>query len=392
MSTLDQYIQYSSFITDTGAQESYLVLATHDDHATFADAFTELEQLWSEALTCYGLSSDMLVFSRLFLSDIENQKEAVRANRFLQTLKNGCVSVVQQPPLGGGPVRLLAYFVKKTDGSGLTRSALNFDEATWVNSGLFAGDSFPMHWMANFADSSVADPRLQTENLFTAYTDLLTAHKMTLLNNGVRTWVFVRDIDNNYLDMVKARRDFFQAHGLTGETRFLASTGIEGDGPITGTFVNMDALAFGGLSPDQIIKMEAQRNMPPTLRYGVTFERGLRIRFGDRSHLYVSGTASINQAGEVMYHGDTRRQTERTLESIEALLAVHDAGLKDFAYLIVYLRDPVFYTSVMGVVRQRIDANIPVLVVASAVCRPAWLVEMEGVAIIKDQSDFAAFL
>jgi enamine deaminase RidA (YjgF/YER057c/UK114 family) len=391
MSTLDPSIQHSLFTTDAGAQESYLVLATRDDHATFADAFTELELLWSQALTSHGLSSDMLVFSRLFLSDIENQKEVVRTNPFLQTLKHGCLSVVQQPPLGGGPVRLLAYFVKKNS-CGLAQSSLKFDESTWVNSGLFTGDSYSMHWMANFADSTIADPKLQTAHLFNAYTDLLATHAMTLLNNGVRTWVFVRDIDNNYLDMVKARRDFFQIHGLTGETRFLASTGIEGDGPVTRTFVNMDALAFGNISPDQIIRMEAQRNMPPTMRYGVTFERGLRIQFGDRSHLYVSGTASINQDGEVMYHGDTRRQTERTLDSIEALLDVHDAGLKDFAYLIVYLRDPVYYSIVMDVVRQRITASIPVVVVASAVCRPAWLVEMEGVAIIKDQSEFAAFM
>jgi len=137
--------------------------------------------------------------------------------------------------------------------------------------------------------------------------------------------------------------------------------------------------------------MEALDHLSPTIKYGVTFERGTRIIFGDRSHLHISGTASIDNNGQVMYIGDARKQTERTIENVKALLAPHGADLSDMAYLIVYVRNLKDRNKVMEVLERKIPSNIPYLFLEGAVCRPSWLVELEGVGIIPDSSEFSPF-
>lgn len=64
----------------------------------------------------------------------------------------------------------------------------------------------------------------------------------------------------------------------------------------------------------------ARDYLNPTYEYGVTFERGVRVDYGDRSHIFISGTASIDNRGRVVHAGDVRRQTERMWENVEALL------------------------------------------------------------------------
>ena len=51
-------------------------------------------------------------------------------------------------------------------------------------------------------------------------------------------------------------------------------------------------------------------------------------------------------------------------------------------YLLVYLRDPADYTRVDAYLRQHY-ADLPTLIVQGAVCRPAWLIEVEGVAVAR---------
>ena len=50
------------------------------------------------------------------------------------------------------------------------------------------------------------------------------------------------------------------------------------------------------------------------------FERGTSVEYGDRRHLFISGTASIDHRGEVVHVGDVREQTRRMWENVEKLL------------------------------------------------------------------------
>ena len=214
---------------------------------------------------------------------------------------------------------------------------------------------------------------------------------MTLLDNGIRTWVYIHDIDNHYKGMVKARKAFFRQQGLNPDTRYLASTGIEGYSREVYSLVALDAFAIKNLQRDQIVRMEALENLPPTIQYGVTFERGIRVRFGDRSHLHISGTASINKNGDVMYPSDVRKQTQRSIENVRALLAPHSTGLNDLAYLIVYIRNIKDRNKVMEILGKEVPSETPLLLLESAVCRQAWLVEIEGIVLIPDSNEYPDF-
>ena len=191
--------------------------------------------------------------------------------------------------------------------------------------------------------------------------------------------------------MVESRKAFFQEHGLTTETRYIASTGIEGFSKEVNSLVTLDAYAVNNLKKEQIIRMEALDYLSPTDKYGVTFERGTRVRFGDRSHLHISGTASIDKSGKTLYISDIRKQTLRTIENIRVLLAPYAADLKDMVYIIAYIRDIKDGNRVMEILKREIPGEIPVVFLESSVCRPDWLVELEGVAIIPDSNNFPVF-
>ena len=140
-------------------------------------------------------------------------------------------------------------------------------------------------------------------------------------------------------------------------------------------------------------RWHALEHLPPAMLYGVTFQRGsTKIRFGERSHLMISGTASIDKKGRTAHLCHIEKQTQRTLDNVEALLSAQGASLKDLAYALCYVRNSKEYEFVKAVVSERLEANTPVIAVEAAVCRPEWLFEMEGVGIIAEASPFAPFL
>ena len=102
----------------------------------------------------------------------------------------------------------------------------------------------------------------------------------------------------------------------------------------------------------------------------------------DRRQVLISGTASINNRGEVMYAGDVRRQTERMWENVEALLKEADCGFGDVGHIIVYLRDIADYAVVKEMFDKRFP-DTPRVITLAPVCRPGWLVEMECMAVKK---------
>jgi enamine deaminase RidA (YjgF/YER057c/UK114 family) len=112
----------------------------------------------------------------------------------------------------------------------------------------------------------------------------------------------------------------------------------------------------------------------------VTFERGTLLHYGDRKHAYISGTASIDNQGNVVHVGDIYKQTLRMWENVEQLLAEGNMSMKDCAQIIVYLRDTADYNMVSKMFSEHYP-NIPTVITLAPVCRPTWLIEMECIAI-----------
>jgi enamine deaminase RidA (YjgF/YER057c/UK114 family) len=298
---------------------------------------------------------------------------------------------VQQRPLDGGTLAMFAYHIKTADNP-FGQSVYKHTKNQLCREVFTTGRNYSLLWTTNCTDGSVMDSRIQTDKIFDGLNSVLNHHQMDLRQNMVRTWIYVRDIDNNYAGMVRSRCELFDNIGLTAQTRYIASTGIEGKTFNPVNLVTLDSLSIGNLKEEQIIKMEALENLSSTAAYGVTFERGLRVRFGDRSHLYISGTASIDKCGNIMYEGDVRKQLERTLDNVEALLAPHGATMNDMQYIFLYLRNPGHFSLISDILSNRIPEGLPLIAVEGPVCRPGWLVEVEGVGIIPDSCAFPDFI
>jgi enamine deaminase RidA (YjgF/YER057c/UK114 family) len=125
--------------------------------------------------------------------------------------------------------------------------------------------------------------------------------------------------------------------------------------------------------------LKAPDHLNPTQDYGVAFERGTKVTINGEQQFFISGTASINKKGKVMYPGDITRQTARLLENIGTLLADGGAIMKDIKYFIVYLRDDADAETTENFMNQ-VYPDIPHILVHAKVCRPEWLIEMECVA------------
>ena len=198
----------------------------------------------------------------------------------------------------------------------------------------------------NYTSVKVAehtDSETQSHEILTSYIEDLKQSGMTLAENCLRTWFFVRDIDDNYQGLVVARRNIFAENGLTKDTHFIASTGINGNPIRNGALVHLDTYTVDGLENGQISYLKGSSHLNPTAEYGVTFERGTRISYGDRNHLLISGTASIDNRGQILHPGDASAQTKRMIENIEVLLNEGGCSMADVAHALVYLRNTDYY-------------------------------------------------
>ena len=127
--------------------------------------------------------------------------------------------------------------------------------------------------------------------------------------------------------------------------------------------------------------MMVENNNANTMSSGVTFERGLKVKYGDRDHLYISGTSSIDSDGNVIHKNDLLKQSERTLENIQMLLKKSSSSIDEMAYMVVYLKDPADAYLVNNYLKANLPLHVPCLLLQADICRPEWLIEIEGMAI-----------
>ena len=371
--------QVSTFAPSGKLAEHHVILHVDARGDMFGNQFDRIYRAEQELLNRPELNGSRTIFKRYFLSDATNQQPIVSERlKMNDGQSEAAVSCIQQPPLDGSKVAAWLYLVEGMDvqnQDGLVIADHNGYRHLW---------KMGMH--AHEGDSAS-----QTASLLTAYEETLQRFGATLADNCIRTWFFVRDVDTQYAGMVKARRENFVEQGLTPHTHFIASTGIGGLPADTRALVQLGTYALIGFQSEQQRYLYAKSHLNSTYEYGVTFERGTRMDYGDRSHVYISGTASINNKGEVVHVGDIVRQTERMWENVDALLTEAGSGFDDVAQIIVYLRDICDYETVKALFEQKFPVT-PFVITCAPVCRPTWLIEMECVAITeRTNSQFRDF-
>ena len=358
-----------TFTFDNGAnvKEAHLIVHVTNDTISFCMQLNAVSEAFGDIMQ-NQMKGFMPVFKRYFLSDAATQADHV----CLTETEGDCcaLSIVEQPPLDGTKIALWCYMM-----TGVKTKALE--------SGLYAVEQGPYrHLWGGSAHNLAANSEYQTRLLFNEYIVQLAKEGCTLKDNCIRTWFFVNDIDLNYGGVVRARNQVFFAQGLTNDTHFIASTGIAGRQADPNVLSQMDSYAVAGIQPSQIRHLYAPSHLNRTSDYGVSFERGTCVDYDDRRHVFISGTASIDNKGQVVKPGDIVGQTLRMIENVEALLDEAECSFDDMGQIIVYLRDIADYTVVSGLMKDRF-ADMPLLIVHAPVCRPGWLIEMECMGVKK---------
>ena len=368
-----------SFTGAGGAKETFLCLQAAPG-GRFEDQLRDLAARYAVAQQELDLDPAGAVFRRVFVSDALNQADTVAASPLARGPAGApvAVSIVQQAPLSvpGIKLALLAYHVDSAATE--ARRQLSPHHILIERNGL--GHLWSTRLCAH-ADGGTVSAAAQTEAVFDALLDALEGQGGRLAEQCVRTWLYMKDVDVFYADMVTRRSEIFARHGMTADTHYIASTGIEGACAHRCDVVAMDAYSVLGLRADQVRYLNDFDRLCPTKTYNVTFERATRVGFADRAHLFISGTASIDRFGQVVHKGDVLRQLDRALENVGALLADGGGRLQDMMHLLVYLRDPADAAAIEGRLATVLP-GVPRLLVQGAVCRPEWLVEVEGIAAV----------
>ena len=358
-------IKIARFEVPEGVSEYHVMVRVTDPHLTYTEQVEAL--LASYARLAEGeLKGNCAVFKRFFLSDAANQTDYLLA--MLAEDSDCPLSIVEQPPLDGSKVAMWAYLQKGVQVKALTKGIYEVKHGTYRHL-----------WMAGACNRAL-NSECQMRLLFNDYVMQLLENGCSLANNCIRTWLYVQNVDVNYAGVVKARNEVFTTQNLTDKTHFIASTGIAGRHADPNVWVQMDAYAVDGVRQEQIHYLYAPTHLNPTYEYGVSFERGTYVDYGDRRQVFISGTASINNKGEIVHPGDIRKQTLRMWENVETLLKEAECTFDHVGHLLVYLRDIADYVVVEEMFEERFP-NIPKVFLLAPVCRSGWLIEMECMAV-----------
>jgi enamine deaminase RidA (YjgF/YER057c/UK114 family) len=353
---------FASFNNRPGSSETHAFFEIAKTELSTIEQFKAIRDAVKNVQNAFEWNVATPVLKRYFLSDAINQAS------LLPEEEKTAVSIVQQPPLSGAKIALWVYWMENGEITRKDASTIRVKHASCN------------HLYTTQLHGKQADEYLETKTIFDRYTQQLLSANCTLKDNCVRTWIYVQGVDMHYTGMVKARKENFEREGLNDTTHYIASTGIEGKYIHPESIVLMDAYAIEGIKADQITYLQGLSHLNPTIEYGVTFERATSVDYGDRKHIYLSGTASIDNKGNIVHLLDIEKQLDRTLENIEVLLAEGEASIQDLAQMIVYLRDSADYERVEKRLSEKLP-TAPKVIVWAPVCRPGWLIEIEGIAI-----------
>jgi len=336
--------------------EKYSILSAVSS-GTFQERLCQLYMKAGDFLDLERLENRTLKHCKVFLSDARNQYPQLLESQLWKDVLSGVpCSVVEQQPLNCSKISLL---IKTSD---------------------HEPDFSLMPIRLREIECKGVDTYGQTVMLFEKYINKIKEQGLNIADHCVRTWLYVNDIDHNYADVVRARNDVFSRNGLTADTHFIASTGIGGATWVAGATVAMDFLTCPTATDSSQKHLRALDLLNDTIEYGVAFERGTRVSCSNSQYFLISGTASIDKYGEVIYPNNVRKQTGRLLENIGALLADGGATMNDIRCFTIYLRDLSDYNDVDKFMSQ-VFPYTPRIILQAKVCRPSWLVEMECVAI-----------
>ena len=236
-------------------------------------------------------------------------------------------------------------------------------------------------------------PEAEAERMFRLAEESVEAFGFSF-RQVARTWIYIPRLLGWYGGFNRVRDKAFRRLGLIsseGPVHLPASTGIQGkhsDG--AECFMDMLLVDSASGTPHAMSVMRSGHQCEAS-DYGSSFARGMRLELGGAEVLLVSGTASINLAGETVHHGDGAAQVRETLSAVSTLLEPAGAELRDLVSSVAFCKTPEVFHQWQQAVAEAggpLAAAIPVL---ADVCREDLLFELEPTAVVdqrlRDQAE-----
>lgn len=373
----------------TTADQLFFLCRPADPSADVALQAESVYEAFLETLAAEDAPALSVVSETLFLRRIAVDLPSVRAARrgildrlALEYAYRPATTFIGQPPSSGAHVELAAVAVvphrRGSCSTAQTIHSLPCSCAACLRGAsaklLRIGDE--THVYAGSVCGSASGGFGEALQMFRTADGLLRRAGMTF-RDVVRTWIYLRDIDRDYGDLNRARREFFRQCGIV---RKPASTGVQGIPPSDAHDFSLSFYARRSSERADVAVMSAS-TLNEAWTYGADFSRGLRVD-GTQKTLYLSGTASIGEAGTSLHVGAFEPQAERMLHNIHALLAAQGATFANLVSAVVYLKKLSDASLLDALFHTHGFEGFPYTVVEAPLCRPELLCETEAVAVL----------
>jgi enamine deaminase RidA (YjgF/YER057c/UK114 family) len=364
----------------------YHVTATVESARTTAEAADELFAQVAAVIAERGIQpiQEKLYGLSAVRGDVLKRREAAYRREELDL--SVPVTWIEGAPLRGpGFVGLQIWGIVPRDGKVGVRTVEN---AATGRGRLLTGRGFRMLHLAavrgvrpggSLADGAPA----QADQMFTNVGLGLKAHGFEY-RQVVRTWIYMARLLEWYGDFNRVRTAHYAPAGLgvEGGAAFPASTGIQGRS--AGEECLADVLALDSDGPRSAAALPIRRSprQDQSFNYGSAFSRGMAIAIEGTRTVHISGTASINPAGDSIHVGDAELQSLETLMCIAAILEEQGGSLANITSATLFCKDRSAWEAWNRVTRLLKIPEFPKICVLADVCRHDLLVEMEAVATI----------
>jgi enamine deaminase RidA (YjgF/YER057c/UK114 family) len=200
----------------------------------------------------------------------------------------------------------------------------------------------------------------------------------------VRTWIYVSRLLAWYGELNRVRTAYYAQAGLgvLGGPAYPASTGIQGRRGDEECLVDVLAVQSNGSEALVAEPIRCSPRQDQSFNYGSAFSRGMVFHIEGKKTVHISGTASINPAGESTHFGDAECQSLETLMSVAAILEAQGGGLHHITSATLFCKDKAAWEAWNRVTRLLQVPDFPKVCMLADVCRDNLLVELESVAVI----------
>jgi len=336
-----------------------------------------------------GASRGHVVAEKVYLQDTHTQAEAFEAARAAFYRGAGelgldvpAVTYLREPPCESGVLcELQARVLIPAAGEELTVRAIEGLRAPASGQVISCRGIDHIH-LYNLTGGQAGDGLSYADQM----TEVFDAAEAALEREGatfvdvVRTWIYIDEMERDYDDLNRVRSAFFKRVGVE---RMPASTGIQAGVFPADRGGAMDVYALRAGQEDVEVAQMHAATLNEAWSYGSAFARGMTVTAEGRTTAYISGTASIDETGQVVHVGDIEGQVNRMLVNVERLLAGSGMGLGNAIRVTTYLKEPEFFETFKRVCAEwSFPTDVAHTICHADVCRPDWLVEMELEAVV----------